>query len=266
MFKIKLKRIIRGFAIIVLLLAVSFAFFLQNNYIVPILMYHSVRPNSNAQDKLCLPPDTFDRQMRFLKQYHYNVISLEELGDLIRSGKKIPFKTVVLTFDDGYKDNYLYAFPVLKKYQLPATIFVIVNEVGRQYDDRLSWEEIGLMQKSGLITFGSHTVNHPWLPELKDEGILANEIFASKRILENNQRIPVNCFSYPGGRFNEKIKSLVQKAGYKLAVATSPGAKYSRDDLFLLKRIRVSPRDANLFTFFVKCSGYYGFAKEKAVK
>ena len=73
----------------------------------------------------------------------------------------------------------------------------------------------------------------------------------------------MNCFSYPGGRFNEHIKDLVQRAGYKLAVATSPGKRYSKNDLFLLKRIRISPKDGNLFFYLVKTSGYYGFAKEK---
>ena len=151
MFKITPKKILKIFAITLLVLAVSFIIFLQNNYIVPIIMYHSVKPVSDPNDRLCVPLDKFERQMRFLKQYGYNVIALEDLGNLIREGKKIPFRTVVITFDDGYMDNYTYAFPVLEKYALPATVFLILDEVERPLGDRLSWKQIQKMQDSGLI-------------------------------------------------------------------------------------------------------------------
>lgn len=263
MFKITPKKILQVFSLTLLVLAVAFICFLQSNYIVPIIMYHSVKPVSDPNDRLCVPLGKFESQMRFLKHYRYNVITLEQLGGLIREGKKIPFRTVVITFDDGYMDNYTYAFPVLKKYGLPATVFLIVDEVERPLGDRLGWKQIQKMQDSGLVTFGSHTVTHPWLPEVKSEVALRYEIFNSKSILEEKLKRQVNCFSYPGGRFNEHIKDLVARAGYKLAVATSPGKRYSKNDLFLLKRTRISPKDGNLFFFLVKTSGYYGFAKEK---
>ncbi|MCX5714858.1 MAG: polysaccharide deacetylase family protein, partial [Candidatus Omnitrophica bacterium] len=113
--------------------------FLRRHYVVPILMYHSVSPKS--QNALTVSPDAFERQMRFLKTHKYNVVTLEVLVDLVSRGKKFPTRTVAITFDDGYKDNFIYAFPILKKYGIKATEFIIVNEVSRPQGDRLSWED-----------------------------------------------------------------------------------------------------------------------------
>ena len=112
-------------------------------YIVPVITYHSINPKTDpVMYRLIVSPQAFQRQMQFLKKHHYNVISLEALGRLMQNKERFPFKTIAITFDDGYKDNYTYAYPVLKKLGLPATIFVIYNEVGRPQNERLSWEEI----------------------------------------------------------------------------------------------------------------------------
>jgi peptidoglycan/xylan/chitin deacetylase (PgdA/CDA1 family) len=225
-------------------------------------MYHSVSPYESTLEKLRVSPDTFERQMHFLKSHHYNVISLESLGNLIRQKKKIPPKTAVITLDDGYKDNYIYAFPILKKYNLPATVFIIVNEVARSQGDRLSWDEIKEMLNSGLISIGSHCLGPEPLTNIKSEEILRKEIFDSKKVLEAKLGTKINTFAYPEGRFNDKIKKLVSKAGYTVAVATSPGKKFSDNDLFALKRLRISENAANLFVFWVKLTGYYNFMRE----
>jgi peptidoglycan/xylan/chitin deacetylase (PgdA/CDA1 family) len=209
-----------------------------------------------------ISPETFQRQMGFLKRHHYNVVTLKTIADLIRDRKKIPPKTLAITFDDGYKDNYTYAFPILKKYNFPATIFIIINEVGRPEDDRLSWDEIKVMQGSGIITFGSHTLSHAYLPEISSDQELKFEIFDSKRMLEEQLGREVSIFSYPGGRFNTKIKQFVRDAGYKVAVATNPGKRFPNNDIFVLKRLRISSTSNNLFVFWIETSGYYTFIKE----
>ncbi|MFH1198779.1 MAG: polysaccharide deacetylase family protein [Candidatus Omnitrophota bacterium] len=233
------------------------AYFVRPHYILPILMYHYFATDANANDKLNVTPKSFQRQMRFLKEQHYNVITLEAAVDLIRSKEKIPPKTIAITMDDGYKNNFTYAFSILKEYNLPATIFLIVNEVGRPENDRLSWQEIKEMQDSGLITFGSHTLSHPWLTELPSEESLKNEIYGSKKILEGRLGRSVNTFCYPGGFFNTKIKNMVKDSGYKLAVATSPGRSVLDGDIFALKRERISPAADNLIVFWAQASGYY---------
>lgn len=244
--------------------------FMRKNYVVPIIMYHQVFPNSDPEYRLAVSLETFERQMRFLKTSHYNVIGLEDLANLIRDKKKIPPRTIAITLDDGYLNSYTYAFPILKKYNLPATVFIIAGEVGRRdksgLRDRLSWEEIKEMQESGIISVGSHCLGPEPLTNIKNDEDLRKEIFDSKKILEEKLGKTVNAFSYPEGKFNDSIKQLVINAGYKLAVATNPGKKFPPDDLFTLKRLRISENSANLFIFWVEASGYYNIIRENRHK
>lgn len=256
----KCKRLIVFLGVIILLLFLLVNF-IQQGYVVPIIMYHSVNPDALPENRLAVTPQTFERQMAFLKKYHYNVSPLEEVAVLIKEKKRIPYRTIAITFDDGYRDNYTYAFPILKKYNLPATIFIIVNEVGRPQGDRLSWDEIKVMQASGIITFGSHTLGPLPLIEIKSEEELRKQIFDSKNILQEKLGREVNAFSYPGGGFNDKIKQLVMDAGYKLAVTTL-SKKLPSDDIFALKRLRISSTCNNLFVFWAETSGFYTFIKE----
>lgn len=257
MLRRKILITISGIIIIALFLLIGF---IRHQYVVPILMYHSVKPDALPENRLAVTLESFRRQMHFLKSSGYNVIPLERLADLIKDKKSIPSRTVAITFDDGYKDNYKYAFAVLKKYNFPATIFIIVNEIDRP--DRLSWDELKAMQDSGLITFGSHTLTHRYLEEIKSEEELKREILDSKIILEKKLDRPVNIFSYPSGRFTVQMRKLVIDAGYKLAVVTSPGRKFPNDDIFALKRLRISSTSDNLFVFWIETSGFYTFIKE----
>jgi len=176
-------------------------------------MYHSVNPAASRENRLAVPVDAFGRQMRYLKARHYNVVPLGSLAPLIKEKKKIPPRTIAITFDDGYKDNYTYAFPILKKYKLPATFFIIVNEVDRPQNDRLNWNEIKEMQDSGLITIGSHCMGPEPLINLKSEKQIKYEIFESKRAIEEKLGARVMVFSYPEGRFNQKIRQHYFKTG-----------------------------------------------------
>jgi len=238
----------------------------RSNYAVPILMYHSVNTVAPEENRLVVSRDSFERQMRFLKTRRYNVVPLGEIGQLIRHKKKIPPKTIAITFDDGYKDNYTYAFPILKKYNLPATIFVIINEVGRPQNDRLSWDEIKQMQSCGIITIGSHCLGPEPLVNIKSDASLKKEIFDSKKILEDRLKTKVDIFCYPGGQFNDKIKQMVVDAGYKMAVVTNPGRRFPNDDILALKRLRISSTSDSLFVFWVESSGYYNMMRERRHK
>ncbi|MFA7272064.1 MAG: polysaccharide deacetylase family protein [Candidatus Omnitrophota bacterium] len=239
------------------------AAFLRSRYNVPILMYHSISPKPNSSiELLIVKPEIFRRQMRFLKKHHYNVVPLSAVADLIRDNKKIPPRTIAITFDDGYKDNYTYAFPILKEYNFPATVFVIINEIGRPAQDRISWDEIALMQESGLVTFGSHTLTHPYFSKEVSPGSLKKEIRDSKKILEKKLGRKVDSFAYPVGRFDSRSRQEVIDAGYRLAVASNPGKAFSDKDVFALKRLRISRNCSNLFIFWVETSGYYNFMRE----
>lgn len=254
------RRVLITVSGLIVVSAFFIACFISQKYVVPIIMYHSVNPSADGVNRLAVKNTTFARQMDFLKKHHYNVLPLEELAALLKEKKKLPPKAISITFDDGYKDNFTYAFGILKKYNLPATMFIIVNEVGRF--DRLSWEEIKIMQNSGLVVFGSHTVGPEPLINIKSKEELKKQIFDSKRILEEKLGTKIRLFSYPEGRFNEEIRQLVIDAGYIASVATNPGKNYPDDDIFALKRLRISENSANMFIFAVETSGFYTFMKE----
>ena len=257
MFKHK-KLIVWGSAIVCS--AVIITFFVSGQYMLPIAMYHSVRPSVPAGNVLTVSVRVFDRQMRFLKNNNYAVMPLDQAVALIAQRKKVPARAVVLTFDDGEEDNYLYAFPILKKYGLPATIFLVVGDIGKP--DKLKWEQIRQMQDSGLITFGSHSMSHPFLDSVSPAPDLEKEIRGSKAVLESMLGKPITMFAYPLGRFNKDVRQRVIDAGYRVAVGTNPGKKIGNDDVFALKRLRISENAGNLFVFWFETTGYYNLIRE----
>ena len=236
--------------------------FLDRIYVPVILMYHSVGEKTTALDgygpKLSVSRDAFQKQMRFLSEWGYRVISLEEFIERIKAGKKIPARTVAITFDDGLKNNFTDAYPILKEYGFPATIFVITDSVEKE--KFLTWNDISIMQENN-ISMGSHTASHAWLPDLDEMGLFA-ELLGSKAMLENRTGKSVKTLSYPLGGFNDKVKDAARKLGYIGAVATNPGPAYPARDPYALKRIRISMTSNNLFSFWIETSGYYTFIKE----
>ncbi len=260
---LKKKRVVFFAVLFLAVLFLGFTGFLLRHRVPPILMYHSVNPQVNPIMKaLIVSPAAFEKQLSFLKRNNYNVLPLEKMIDLISEGK-LPPKAIALTFDDGYRDFYTYAFPVLRKYGMPATMFIIVNEVGRKEGDRLSWEEIKEMQGSGLITFGSHSMDAEPLINIESEERIKRNIFQSKRDLEDKLGCAVTMFSYPEGFLNKRIRDLVIEAGYKLAVSTKTGRCYPARDRFALKRIRISESAKNPLNLWIKASGYHTFFKDR---
>lgn len=234
------------------------------HYTVPILMYHYINNEEPLKSKLGVSPAAFEKQMRFLREHKYTILPLGELAQIIREKKRFPLKTAAITFDDGYLDNYTNAYPILKKYNIPATIFVVINRVGKHLgsDDYMSWEQIKEMSDSGLVTIGSHSMNHQNLSEVESEDVLRDEIFASKKILEEKLGKKVDFFSYPFGGVNRKARSLAIDAGYKACVGTNFPKDYPGDDIYALKRVRISENSKNLFIFWVESSGFYTYIKE----
>lgn len=261
------NKFLRTIIVFILVLFFSFclwAWYVSTKYTVPILMYHYINEQEVKRSRLGVSPWAFERQMRFLREHKYNVISLSALSDLIRQKKKIPPKTVAVTFDDGYLDNYTNAFPILKKYNIPATFFVVINRIGRHLgnDDYMNWQQIKELSDSGLITIGSHSLNHPNLSESLSTNDLQREIFGSKKILENALNRKVMLFSYPFGGVSLKARAYVIKAGYKSAVGTNFPLGYPDNDVFSLKRLRISENCSNLLIFWIETSGRYTYIKE----
>lgn len=232
--------------------------YLSKKYVLPILMYHSVDENENIT-KLSVSPATFRNQMLFLKNHNYNIISLSKIVELIKTNAPIPSKTVCITFDDGFENNFTYAFTVLKELKIPATIFIISGNIDKQ--NYCTSEQIKEIANSGIVSIGAHTASHKFLPDI-DENQAIYEIEQSKKSIENLINKPVEHFAYPGGGFNQRVRQYVISAGYKTACATNPGPKYPNNDIYALKRIRISKTSKNPIVFFIETSGFYTWIKE----
>jgi peptidoglycan/xylan/chitin deacetylase (PgdA/CDA1 family) len=230
----------------------------SGGYVVPVLMYHSIDYN-DKMTKLSVSPEGFQRQMEFLYKHKYNVVTLDKITSYLEKKERIPPKTVAITFDDGYDNNYKYAYPVLKKYNLPAAIFVIVNKVDTP--GYLTWAQIKEMSDSGIISIGSHTMAHLWLPDVAPD-VLESEVKKSKKVLEEKIGGNVKYFCYPIGAHDRKVEDAVRDAGYSCAVATNPGKHQPNNDIYAIKRIKISRTSDNLFVFWFETSGIYTWVKE----
>ena len=222
-------------------------------------MYHNVDVIDGYRTNT-VSPENLERHMAYLKGHGFHVLSFDELVRLTKDGASVPRKSVVITFDDGYEDNYVNAYRILKKYGFPAIIFVpsdLINTEGY-----LSWEQVKEMAGNG-ISIGSHSRRHLYLPDLPEQE-QREEIFGSKRIIEQHLGRPSDYFSYPIGGFNDQIKQFVKAAGYYGAAATNRGYDKTNKDVFELKRIRFGDRDVRNDYLWIKLSGYYNlFRKSK---
>lgn len=244
--------------------SVSAVVLVRQQYVLPIAMYHSVKPEVPAGNRLTVSVAAFERQMAFLKRHRYKVVPLDTVAAYVSGTARIRGRVLAITFDDGYEDNYTYAFPILKKYGIPATVFVVVQDIGKP--GRLSWDQILEMQQSGLVSFGSHTLTHPYLAAVSSPRARTREICDSKRMLEERLGVAINAFSYPMGNFDAGVRQTVRDAGYRIAVATNPGPSCPNTDVLALKRLRISENARNMFVFWFETTGYYNFLREKRHK
>jgi len=246
--------------LIIIILGVFYFSWLSPRYTVPILMYHNIGYEKGG---FFVSPENFIKQMEYIKKNGYQAITMDELVASIKDKRPLKRNKVVITFDDGYKDNFINAYPVLKKHQFPATIFLVTNFIDKN-PAFLSWSEVRIMSKD-KISFGGHTKTHFYLGSVTDDKIVLNEIAGSKKAIEQQINMPADYFCYPSGGFNEKVTELVAKAGYKGACTTNRGFADFNQDVYELKRIKVTNSDTNKpFSFWAKLSGYYNiFRKEK---
>lgn len=209
---------------------------------VIVLEYHRVHDDDSIYS---ISPNLFDQQMQYLAQNGYTVISLEQLEDGLTNKAPLPSKSVLITFDDGYEDNYSSALPILEKYNMHSVVFIIVDKVGQQ--NYLTWDEIKEMQARNT-EIESHTLSHQSLLGLNlDEQ--KKEIEASKFILEQHLGHPVTYFSYPYGDFNSSMFSLLQNAGYHGAFSGITGINFPGQNTFAIKRVDVLKPKSGIWGF-----------------
>ena len=251
----------RGWRVFLIALAVAvFAagVYLHRQYVPPILMYHRIDGHS-ATSALSVSPESFARQMGLFHRLQYRVVPLNNIVQRVLREEVPERGEVALTFDDGFESVYTQAYPVLRQYGMPATIFIVTDWVGTP--GYMTWDQIRELAAHGFEV-GCHTKSHPWLPAVDDEWA-GDEVITARRIIR--QQVPsatVRFFSYPMGAYNAHIKRAVQDAGYVAACATNPGRRSSWRDLFALKRLRISRSSDNPFVFWIETSGYYTWMKE----
>jgi peptidoglycan/xylan/chitin deacetylase (PgdA/CDA1 family) len=233
---------------------------------VIVLTYHRVNDRL-PKGQLVVHPSDFKRQMGFLSFYRrrFEVIGVGEMIEWMRDLRDtvcrrtathgVARTKIVISFDDGYRDNYIHAFPVLKKYKFPAVISLTTDYIGSEHKneryknlpwkrDYLNKDEIREMMDNG-ISFGVHTATHPHLTEISQEEA-ESQIVKSRETCRASLNLPYKFlpFCYPYGDYNEKIKEMVRKAGFKCAFSVKPGINYKGQDLFEIKRIDVTGEDS----------------------
>jgi len=230
-----------------------------------ILNYHSIHPSHAYSTS----PADFLEQMQYVKT-NFTVMSLSELYEMRSRKARLPARAAVITFDDGFKDNYEYAYPILKELGLSATIFLttgFVNgdiDITKKWEDycglgHLDWHQVKEMSENGIY-FGAHTHSHPVLT-----GIALSEaeweIVQSKQILEEKLGESPKHFAYPFGQqntYNSSIIEILKKHGFELACSTNWGTRNDDTDIFALPRVRIDSCDS-LVDFIAKINGHWNF-------
>ncbi len=243
-----------------------------NKYDIPIIMYHRVIKDIDSEagkHGTYVTVKQFRDHMKILKKGNFVPITFNDLKN-ISLHERFNKKYIILTFDDGYIDNYTYAFPILKEFNFKFVIYLVSNLDYNKWDVDLTNEKVfkmmdekmlNEMKNSKLVEFGGHTLTHPRLSKLSPEEV-EKEIILDKKFTEDKLDIKLCSFAYPYGDLNECVKGIVQKAGYSFAVATDSGSYSLSDDLYQIRRIGIFPNISN-FGYKRKVSGYYNFIKIK---
>src|SRR5487761_304635 len=232
---------------------------------IPILMYHSISEatrRAHAYYETATTPQVFQEHIKFLHDNGYQTISLAEAVSALQESGECATKQVAITFDDGFRDFYTHAFPVLSAYGCGAAVFLPTAFVGGKFkgSECLTWSEVRSLHKAG-VRFGSHTVSHPQLAQAAPEQ-LNYELRGSKQTLEDKLGCPVDSFAYPyafpeaNRAFRRSLRAALEDAGYRNGVSTIIGRADGAGGLFWMKRLPVNAHD-DLSLFRAKLEGGY---------
>ena len=216
---------------------------------IPVLAYHRV---GYTRDSLTVTPERLREDFRFLQQEGYCTISLEQFQNFLDDRNiDMPDKPILITFDDGYLDNFQNAYPILKSHGMVATFFIITGMLWT--DDRLNPEKIIEMAQGGM-SFGSHTVSHRKLGKLTWDEI-KDELINSKATLESVLGRTVNAIAYPQGSYNRNVIMIADNAGYKTGFTVEEGICLKDSPDFELRRIPIFKYDVDISTVIADRGG-----------
>ena len=233
----------------------------------PVLLYHKIdRPTPDVKvHGAYTSPRRFERQMSYLKRKGFTFYTASAMTDFYSDHGHFPEKGVCITLDDGWKDNYTCAFPILQKFEIPATIFLVPACVGRVTDlvtaegeaprEHMSADDVREMSAAG-IEFGSHSMNHKLFDRTEPAEIEA-EVTESKKYIEDLVQKDCRVFAYPSGFFTEFAKDAIRRAGYSAAFSTVYGPD-DASDIFALNRSEILRRHGYPFRFAKRVRSIYG--------
>ena len=209
--------------------------------VVPILMYHRIdyvdASTPEITRNLTVSPEDFARQLRWLKRNGYRTITQRDLWDALMCGRGLGRKPILITLDDGYRNVYTKASPIIERLGMRATAYVVTGRISGPDHSFLEWSQLPKLERRG-VEIASHTVSHVGLTALSDRDAL-RQLVASRRVLERKLDHRVPWLAYPFGDFDGRIERLARQAGYLLATTTVWGARQSASRPLALTRLRV---------------------------
>ena len=253
----------------------------KKNIGIPVLMYHHVNPQGNF---INVTPRNFEAHMRYLHRHGFTTLHTGEMLSILLGHTAPPKKPVMITFDDGWLDNWVYAFPAMKKYGIKAAIFVITSlipgngrrmrsdegdvpvlpehracqhlvDAGGASEVMLSWEELREMADSGLVEIQSHTHTHQRYDKLytdreKRKDVLKQELKTSKEIIEEKLGMACDAICWPWGKYHREYVEVARSLGYRLMFTTEKGTNTHGTEPWRIQRITIG--DIGVFTFWKK--------------
>ena len=198
---------------------------------ISVLMYHMIgdEPDNGA----ILTEANFRRQLELIRAQGFHPISMTELYAYVTEGAPLPEKPVCITFDDGYKDNYTIVYPLMKEYGYPWTVFVITGDVGKP--NRMTWEDLSDMAKSGAVTIASHTATHPKLSEISREAA-RSDLETAQKALKDHLGIENHWLAYPYGSYDDEVAKIAKDIGIRMVVTSDGGRVHKGDSPYRLRR------------------------------
>lgn len=257
--KVKLSKFIKSFLFIFSITSIFAIYKYKQNenqdIFIPVLMYHNLDTNPDFKKiTYTIKPDRFEKHMIALKRSGYNTITATQLNEYIYNNKALPKKPILITFDDGKANNYEYAYPMLKKMNMKATMFAIVHTAeDNKNKEYLDWDKLKEMHDDGVIDIQSHTYNlhhkiegRPVIFKATDDKSeddykerILSDFRISKELIEKNIGNKVISIAYPYGEYDNCVEELARQAGYKQTYTTNIGVMKKTDSPYLIKRINI---------------------------
>lgn len=217
---------------------------------VPIAVYHGIRDTLPEEPldvrQFNVSPAVLDEQLRYLHENEYHTITFTMLHEAVTHGTPLPSKSVILSFDDGWKTQYVNALPALKKYGFTATFFIYPNVI--EHRNYMTWDEVRALRDAGM-EIGSHSKSHQYMTKQKPEEQLF-EVERSKSILEEMLDVEITTFAYPFGLFDADIQAMLQDARYTTARGLGAGVIHGPEDKYELSSYLIR-NDLFDFQYFV---------------